>query len=48
LVRVAGCEMHHTNLEAKQEYCRENGIHVDIWIDDDPINIFESGKCYRK
>lgn len=25
--------------QAKAEYMREQGVHVDIWIDDDPLSI---------
>lgn len=38
----------HTNLQAKQERCKDLGLHVDVWIDDDPINIISSGKVTSK
>lgn len=38
---VAGWQAHHADRIAKMRFCREEGIRVDIWIDDDPINIFE-------
>lgn len=38
----------HTNLEAKQEFCKNNDIHVDVWIDDDPVNVISSGKIVSK
>ena len=27
--------------EAKQDYCNEHGIHIDIWIDNNPIHIVQ-------
>lgn len=45
---MPGWETIHTNLKAKKTYCDANNIKADVWIDDDPINIYESGKVTRK
>lgn len=41
--KVEGVKTHYSNRRAKYHYARENGIPVDIWIDDSPMNLFTDG-----
>lgn len=33
----------YTDRRAKAQFCSEHGIHVDIWIDDSPQNLYTNG-----
>lgn len=37
-----GVQVYLTNHNPKKEWCERRGIHVDIWIEDNPRAIFES------
>lgn len=42
-----GYKVYFTGHKAKDEFMREEGIHVDIWVDDEPRTIVESWDAYR-
>ncbi len=42
-ISLDGWNIFHTNRQAKFVHCEENGIEVDIWIDDSPENIMSDG-----
>lgn len=33
------CMKYYTSYKAKRDWCKRNGLHVDIWIDDSPDHI---------
>ena len=43
ILSIRGWNVYNTDRQAKKEWCKANEIKVDIWIDDDPINIFQEG-----
>lgn len=40
-IKIPGVEITYTDRRAKKKYADENGIVVDIWIDDKPAWLFE-------
>jgi hypothetical protein len=43
IITVPNIETVHTNRSAKAEYVKNAGLHIDIWIDDSPSNLYVSG-----
>lgn len=41
LILFVPMKVYYTNRQAKMDYCKTNGIKVDIWIDDKPGWIFD-------
>ena len=41
-VAVKSCFVYYTGYQAKDQWCKKNGLQVDIWIDDDPRYILQS------
>ena len=35
--------VHYTSREAKGRYAATRGIMIDVWVDDDPLSIFQGG-----
>lgn len=35
-------EVIYTNCKAKDRFCKELGINIDIWIDDNPVGVLTS------
>jgi len=35
--------IHFTNLKAKRKYMEDQGIYIDVWIDDNPYAILHDG-----
>lgn len=40
-IEIPFVDVTYTDRKAKKRYADENGIHVDIWIDDRPAWLFE-------
>lgn len=41
-LKEKGYKVYFTGHKAKDEFMREEGIHVDIWVDDEPQTIVQS------
>jgi hypothetical protein len=37
------CPVIYTDRAAKQLFCEQTGVRIDVWIDDSPINLFQAG-----
>jgi hypothetical protein len=37
------CPIVYCDRAAKAYYCRDHNIHIDIWIDDAPQNLYQDG-----
>ena len=35
--------VHYTSRTAKGRYVVERGLRVDVWVDDDPMSVYENG-----
>lgn len=42
-ITLPNWEIHHTDRKAKAQFCKDHNIQVDIWIDDEPTNIYTNG-----
>ena len=37
------CPIIYTDRAAKEQFCERVGVHIDVWIDDLPVNLFVAG-----
>ncbi len=42
-IPVGDWQVHYCDRKAKVEYCKLKDIEVNVWIDDDPVNLFKDG-----